>query len=76
LKLNKYIEHTLLKVDCTEIQITKLIKEAVRHQFYGICIPSYYIPYAKSQFQNSGPTLISVAGFPLGYEHSQLNAVQ
>jgi len=74
LKLNRYIEHTLLKVDCTEIQITQLIKEAERNQFCGICIPPYYTSFVKNQLQNSQLNLISVVGFPLGYEHYTLKS--
>lgn len=69
MQLNKYIEHTLLKVDCIESQIDQLIKEAIQHQFYGVCIPPYYVPYSKNSLQNKAPKLISVAGFPLGYHH-------
>lgn len=69
MQLNKYIEHTLLKVDCTETQITQLMAEAVQYQFYGICIPPYYLPFTKDRLNNSDLKVISVAGFPLAYEH-------
>jgi len=69
LQLNKYIEHTLLKVDCTETQITKLIAEAEQYQFYGICIPPYYVPFTKVRLKNSHLKVISVVGFPLAYDH-------
>jgi len=69
LQLNKYIEHTLLKVDCVESQIDQLIKEAIRHSFYGVCIPPYYLPLCRRLRQNEEVKLISVVGFPLGYQH-------
>lgn len=72
MQLNKYIEHTLLKVDCIESQIDQLIKEAIQHQFYGVCIPPYYVPFGKSLLQNEAPKLISVAGFALGYHHYKI----
>ncbi len=72
MKLSEYIEHTLLKVDCTEEQIELLLNEAKMHQFYGVCIPPYYVSYAKSLLTTNKIRLISVVGFPLGYQHNQV----
>jgi len=72
LHLNKYIEHTLLKVDCVEDQISQLVEEAIQHQFFGVCIPPYYVPFSRNLIQNESIRLVSVAGFPLGYQHYQV----
>lgn len=69
LQINNYIEHTLLKVNCVQTQIAQIIKEANQYKFYGICIPPHYVPYAKKMLKNKAPKLISVAGFPLGYQN-------
>lgn len=70
--MNIYIEHTLLKVDCVEEQIKQLLNEAEKYEFYGICIPPYYVAYANSLLPKKSVKLISVAGFPLGYQHYEV----
>ncbi len=67
-KLNRYIDHTLLKPDCTKEEIQKLCNEAVEHQFYAVCVPPYYISAALDITHYAGVKIASVIGFPLGYE--------
>ena len=40
---NKYIDHTLLKPDCTDEQIEKLCKEAKEYDFASVCVNSSYV---------------------------------
>lgn len=68
MQLNKYIEHTFLKIDCLQENIVKLMKEAQANKFHGICIPPYYVPFAKRIQTKTKVRLISVVGFPLGYQ--------
>jgi len=68
MKLNEYIEHTLLKVDCTHKDIIQLMEEAHQYKFYGVCIPPYYVRFANQIRPNKTIKLISVAGFPFGYQ--------
>lgn len=39
MKLNKYIDHTLLKPDAQQEQIEKLIEEAKAYDFASVCEP-------------------------------------
>ena len=64
--LNKYIEHTLLKPDAIEQDIKKLIDEAIQHEFLGICINPLHIEFAKKHLENSQVKIVTVIGFPLG----------
>jgi deoxyribose-phosphate aldolase len=41
MKLNKYIDHTLLKPEATEEQIVKLCDEAKENDFATVCINSF-----------------------------------
>ena len=66
MKINKYIEHTLLKPTASEKDITKLCKEAKQYDFYSVCINSYYVPLAKELLKMSSVKIVSVIGFPLG----------
>ncbi|MEY4617462.1 MAG: hypothetical protein RJB66_2422 [Pseudomonadota bacterium] len=66
LELSRFIDHTLLKPDATEDQIRQLCKEALTHQFKGVCVNSSHIPLVKSMLLNSQTLVVSVIGFPLG----------
>ncbi len=65
--LNRYIEHTNLKPDATAEDIIKLCEEAIAHQFYGVCVPPYYVQLAKKTLKKSDVKIITVVGFPFGY---------
>lgn len=43
-----YVDHTLLAMDATELQIAKLCEEAQQHNFYAVCVNSGYVPLAAS----------------------------
>lgn len=67
MELNKYIEHTNLKPDCTQEDVIRLCEEAIQHQFYGVCVSPYFVQLAKKTIKKSPVKIISVAGFPFGY---------
>jgi deoxyribose-phosphate aldolase len=67
MELNKYIEHTMLKPNCTENDIIKLCNEAVEHKFYGVCVPPFFVQLAKKAIKKADVKIITVIGFPLGY---------
>jgi len=66
MKINKYIDHTLLKSDTSERDIIDLCNEAKEHQFYSVCINSSYVALAKQLLERSSVKICSVIGFPLG----------
>ena len=66
MKLNQYIDHTLLKPTATILEIQKLCQEAKNHQFYAICVNSIYVSVAKEALKNSDVRIAAVVGFPLG----------
>lgn len=61
------IEHTVLKADTTESEIRKLCEEAIEHKFFGVCVPPYFIKIAKQVLLKTNVKIVSVVGFPLGY---------
>jgi len=71
MQLNQYIDHTLLKPDCTKDQITQLCEEAIEHDFYAVCIPPYHIKTASSIVSESNVKVATVIGFPLGYQPTE-----
>ena len=53
MKLNKYIDHTLLKSTAREEDIRKLCAEAREYDFASVCINPCYVPLAKELLAGS-----------------------
>jgi deoxyribose-phosphate aldolase len=66
MKLNRYIDHTLLKPTATKEDIIQLCNEAKEYDFFSVCINSCYVSLAKKELQDSNVKVCSVIGFPLG----------
>lgn len=70
--INQYIEHTNLKPTVVYEDIDKLIAEAKEHLFWGICVPPYWVKKAKRDIRGTDLQLITVIGFPLGYNRAEV----
>ena len=66
MNFNKYIDHTALKADTSITQIKKLCAEAKEHDFYSVCVNSYYVKKAVQFLSGSNVQVCTVVGFPLG----------
>jgi deoxyribose-phosphate aldolase len=66
MKINQYIDHTALKADTTVQQIEKLCAEAREHEFFSVCVNSYYVKKAAALLSGSNVKVCTVVGFPLG----------
>lgn len=66
MKLNKYIDHTILKADATPEQIVKLCEEAKQYDFMSVCVNPAYVPLAHKELKGSDVLVCTVVGFPLG----------
>lgn len=66
MKLNSYIDHTLLKATAQSKDIKQLCEEAINYNFYAVCVNGCFVTLAKSYLQNSEIKLAAVIGFPLG----------
>lgn len=64
--LNKYVDHTLLRADATEKQITALCKEAAAHHFMSVCVNPYWVKTAAQCLAGTDVKTCTVIGFPLG----------
>ena len=64
MKINQYIDHTVLKADATFDDIKKLVDEAVEHDFYSVCVNSSYVKFIRDY--NKDVKIAAVVGFPLG----------
>lgn len=74
--LNKHIEHTLLKQDAKYEDFIKLFNEAKEHNFLGVCINPAYVKLAKENLKNSDVKVVTVIGFPLGANRSDVKAFE
>jgi len=66
MKINNYIDHTLLKPTVTKEEISKLCAEAIQYQFFAVCVNGSYVKFAKEQLKGSDVKIAAVIGFPLG----------
>lgn len=76
MKLNKYIDHTLLKQDATEKQINKLLSEARKYDFASVCVNPCWVAYANSGLIDTDVKVCTVVGFPLGATTSAVKAFE
>ncbi len=64
--LNKYIDHTILKATASSSDVKKLCEEAIKHEFYSVCVNGCYVVDAKHLLQGTDVKVAAVVGFPLG----------
>ena len=64
--LNKYIDHTILKATASSADVQKLCSEAIKHEFYSVCVNGCYVTDAKQLLQGTDVKVAAVVGFPLG----------
>ena len=69
--LAQYIEHTNLSPTLTISDIDRLVDEARQYSFFGICVPPFWVKRAKREIGTSPIALVTVAGFPLGYNMTE-----
>src|SRR5688572_4145196 len=71
MNIARYIEHTNLSPTLTIGAIDKLVEEAKQYNFFGICVPPFWVKRAQREIGTSKIVLVSVAGFPLGYNMTE-----
>ena len=76
MELNKYIEHTLLKQDAVKEDFEKLYQEAIDNNFLGVCINPAYVSDAKKHLKNTGIKVVTVIGFPLGANTTEVKVFE
>lgn len=65
-KLNKLIDHTLLRPEAKPEDIERVCDEAKIHEFFSVCVNTHYVPLVSSRIADTGIKTCSIAGFPLG----------
>lgn len=76
MKINKYIDHTLLKADATYDKITILCEEAKQYKFASVCVNGYWVKKCAELLKGSDVMVCTVIGFPLGAMASSAKAFE
>ena len=69
--INTYLEHTALNPVLTDQQVNRVIHEAMKYRFLGVCVPPFWVKKVKRELENTGITVVTVVGFPLGYQMTE-----
>ena len=67
MKVNQFIDHTILKPTTLISDIEKLCAEAIEYQFAAVCVPPNFIKKSKELTTSSSVKVATVIGFPFGY---------
>lgn len=70
------IDHTLLRADATQAEITKLTEEAKKYKFASVCVNPTWVEYAAKQLAGTTVKVCTVIGFPLGAATSESKAFE
>ena len=60
------VDHTLLKAEASEADITRLCEEAARYGFASVCVNPSWVKTSACVLRGSGVPVCTVVGFPLG----------
>ncbi len=72
------IEATLLAPQATRMDVRDLCAAALAHGVRGVCVAPVHVPDAVAELAGSGLEVVTVAGFPFGYDATgaKLAAIQ
>lgn len=76
MKLNKYIDHTILKPETTKEQVGQILAEAKEYDFASVCVNPTWVAYAAQELKDSDVKVCTVIGFPLGANTPALKAFE
>ncbi len=67
MRINSYIDHTVLKPTTTLQEVEQLCREAIQYQFAAVCVPPLFVKKAMALVAGTGVKAATVIGFPFGY---------
>lgn len=75
MSIAKYLEHTLLKPEATVTDIMKLCAEAKEYNLGRVCVNTCYAGLARHLLTGTDVKIVTVVGFPLGADRSEVKAL-
>ena len=76
MKIQQYIDHTLLKPQASEEDIIKICAEAKKYGFASVCVNAYYTSLVSNELQGTDVKTCIVVGFPLGATTKEVKAFE
>ena len=76
MKLNKFIDHTILKPETTQEQVEKMLSEAKEYDLASVCVNPTWVSLAAESLKDSDVKVCTVIGFPLGANTSAVKAFE
>src|ERR671926_400427 len=70
------VDHTLLKPEASEADITRLCEEAAQYRFASVCVNPSWVKTAACVLRGSGVPVCTVVGFPLGATLADVKAYE
>ena len=74
-KILSMCDHTLLRQDCSSVEIKKLCDEGVKYGCASVCIPPAHVSGASRYLEGKLP-VCTVIGFPNGYSTARVKAFE
>lgn len=68
MKLNRFLESTLLKPTITDQELDLFLEEAIQEQVLGVCVPPFWVKKVKRELDAHELQVVTVIGFPFGFE--------
>lgn len=76
MKIQEFIDHTLLKPEANEEQIKKVCAEAKEYGFASVCVNAYYTSLVRKELEGTNVKTCVVVGFPLGATTKEVKAFE
>ena len=76
MKLEKFIDHTILKPEATAEEVKKICSEAKEYGFASVCVNPYYAALVSNELKGTDINTCVVIGFPLGANTKEIKTLE
>lgn len=76
MKLEKYIDHTILSPQATESEVLQICEDAKKYGFMSVCVNAGYAEFVAKQLNGTDVKTCVVVGFPLGATLKEVKAYE
>ena len=76
MKLEKYIDHTILKAEATKKQVEEFCEDAKKYHFASVVVNPCFAELVSKELDGTGIATCVVIGFPLGATTKEVKAFE
>lgn len=76
MKIERYIDHTLLNASASLKDVDLICEEAIKYNFFSVCVNPVYVKYVARKLVGTNVKTCSVVGFPLGQNIKEVKAFE